>query len=135
MTSTPIDSLKKMMASERETEALKNAKIKITKEGRRSSDSIKNLELADIRIINYKSGHEAATERLLPILERAIAMAEFYKLKSNYSVVDEGRNYNTENVVYELDENTYADTELGTKAREFLASLKNVGAGDNEEGE
>lgn len=51
---------------------------------------------------------------------------KYYSLKSNYSVVDEGRNYNVNNVIYELDEKTYADRELGTKAKETLNKFKPI---------
>lgn len=52
------------------------------------------------------------------------AALNFYSLKSNYSLIDEGRNYNVDYKCYELDEETYADVEIGTKAREVLQKYK-----------
>ena len=49
---------------------------------------------------------------------------EFYSLKSNYSLVDEGRNYDVDYKCYELNEKTYGDEDLGTKARQVLSQLK-----------
>lgn len=49
---------------------------------------------------------------------------KFYSLKSNYSVIDEGRNYSVNNVMYELDEDTYNDMDLGTRARAALEKIK-----------
>lgn len=45
---------------------------------------------------------------------------EFYADKLNYSLVDEGRNYTSSYVCYELNPKTYGDDELGTFAREAL---------------
>ena len=49
---------------------------------------------------------------------------KFYSLKSNYSLVDEGRNYDVDYKCYELNEKTYGDEDLGTKARQVLSQLK-----------
>ena len=45
---------------------------------------------------------------------------EFYADKLNYSLVDEGRNYMSSYVCYEVNPKTYGDDELGTFAREAL---------------
>lgn len=60
-------------------------------------------------------------QQKLDIYEKALM---YYSLRVNYVVRDEGRNYNTDNVVYEVDENTYYDVELGTRAREALEQAK-----------
>ena len=49
---------------------------------------------------------------------------EFYANKSNYSLVDEGRNFQSHYVCYELNPTTYGDDELGTFAREALKGEK-----------
>lgn len=51
------------------------------------------------------------------------ACAEFYANKDNYSLVDEGRDYQSDYKCYELNETTYADEALGTKARTTLAEV------------
>lgn len=61
---------------------------------------------------------------LLADCKLMIQALRFYSLKSNYSLADEGRNYDVDYKCYELNENTYADEELGTRARVTLAQLK-----------
>ena len=70
--------------------------------------------------VGFELGVQAERERSKILVEAL----EFYSLKSNYSVVDEGRNYSVEYVTYELDENTYADMPLGTRARISLEKYK-----------
>lgn len=53
----------------------------------------------------------------------AIEALKFYADKSNYNLVDEGRNYQSSYVCYELDKETYGDKELGTMARKTLENL------------
>lgn len=62
-------------------------------------------------------------------LSVAVSALNYYMLKSNYSFVDEGRNYSVDYKCYELDENTYADLELGTKANETLSTIANILSG------
>lgn len=79
-----------------------------------------------IKVIEY-SAYKAAQEKIKHLearVEKLRAALHYYSLKSNYSTIDEGRNYSVECVTYELDENTYADVALGTKAR---AALKEDG--------
>ena len=52
------------------------------------------------------------------------AVLKFYSLKSNYYLVDEGRDYCVDYKCYELDETTYSDLELGTKARQVLQKYR-----------
>jgi hypothetical protein len=54
----------------------------------------------------------------------------FYSLKSNYSCVDEGRNYMSDYKTYELDEETYADVELGTRSKQALEQADKIMEGD-----
>ncbi len=63
----------------------------------------------------------AELTRKLEIAKKAL---EFYTLKTNYNIVDEGRNFSVEYKCYELNEETYDDTELGTKARAALKELE-----------
>jgi len=65
------------------------------------------------------------------LLDEVEKVLKFYSLKSNYSLVDEGRNYNVDYKCYELNEETYADEELGTRAREMLEKLKAHRGGSN----
>jgi len=71
----------------------------------------------------FKYGFDACEARYLPIIEKLEGALKFYSLKSNYSLVDEGRNYSFEYKYYELNEITYGDEELGTKAQQALAEL------------
>lgn len=76
------------------------------------------------RIINseiyFMYGHEAATARLLPILERAIKVIQ--SSQCAFNTVSVG--------CREVDKQHCTNCQKC----EFLASLKNVGAGDNKEG-
>lgn len=69
-------------------------------------------------------GFNQAASLMLKDLEVLAKALEFYTLKSNYSIVDEGRNYQVDYKCYELNEDTYADEELGTKAREALKNYR-----------
>ena len=78
-------------------------------------------------VMNYKSGfqatesfHQSKVDKLTEIISKMKDALKYYSLKSNYSIIDEGRNYSTELVCYELDD-YYSDTELGTKAKQTLA--------------
>lgn len=59
----------------------------------------------------FKAGHESATNRLLPLLEKAVEMAEFYSDELKHCVV--GKKYGESDV--------YVD--FGKKAREFLSEF------------
>lgn len=57
-------------------------------------------------------------------LEIAIKALEFYANKLNYTVTDEGRNYSVSCQCYELDEETYDDMTLGTRALQALKQIQ-----------
>lgn len=73
---------------------------------------------------NISAGFDACEAHYLPIIEKLESALKFYSLKSNYSLVDEGRNYHSDYKCYELNEITYGDEELGTKAQQALAELE-----------
>lgn len=62
--------------------------------------------------VGYRNGHEAATARLLPLLEKAVEMAEYYGGDQNKKIGDKR--------LWEI--LTYDD--CGKKAREFLNMIK-----------
>ncbi len=62
----------------------------------------------------YRLGHEAATERLMAIVEKAVEMAEFYGDRDNYECLD---------LPY-----PEVFTDDGKKAREFLLSIRETNA-------
>jgi len=70
--------------------------------------------------------------KLLSALEIANEALKFYSLKHSYSLLDEGRNYNVDYVLYETNEDTYADEEIGTKAKLAQEKIKLLieGAGE-----
>jgi len=59
----------------------------------------------------WSEGHEAATDRLMPLLEKAVEMANFYAPSDSYDY-DKTQGVN------------YIWNDQGKKAREFLASLE-----------
>ena len=74
----------------------------------------------------FKLGHEAATERLMAIVEKAVEMVEFYADRHSwddtnviykYDVISDDDLY-----VDDYDKNKYG----GKKAREFLAKIKEM---------
>ncbi len=71
----------------------------------------------------FKDGYTAALNDLQGKVDGLLKALEYYTLKSNYSIVDEGRNYSVDLNCYELDENTYQDVELGTTALQALAEF------------
>lgn len=73
---------------------------------------------------HFLAGFAEGAAREKARAEKLVEALKFYSLKSNYSVIDEGRNYNSEYVTYELNETTYADEELGTRAREALQAYR-----------
>ena len=82
-----------------------------------------------IHVIEYSAYEKIKSELKLnaDLLADCKLMREalkFYSLKSNYSLVDEGRNYDVDYKCYELNEKTYGDEDLGTKARQVLSQLK-----------
>ena len=96
-----------------------------------NGDYSNNNDEAGSAFAAFKAGsdwHRDYSQNLnADLLDDCKAMREalkFYSLKSNYSLVDEGRNYDVDYKCYELNETTYADEELGTKARQTLSQLK-----------
>lgn len=73
------------------------------------------------------AGHNSATNRLLPLLQKAVEMATFYADKENYESRD--KSLTTGNKVYDIilfdfDRNLEKKKDYaGKKAREFLAEL------------
>jgi predicted RNase H-like nuclease (RuvC/YqgF family) len=79
------------------------------------------------KIMELQKALEAKDKRIEELqskLDICIKALEFYSLKSNYSLVDEGRNYSVEYKCYELNEQTYGDEELGTKAKQTLSLVR-----------
>lgn len=76
---------------------------------------------------SYKYGHEAATERLLGLLEKAVEMAEFYADKNNWKETDcrNNRYYAEYFEISEQDQSRISDGVFsgGYTAREFLTTL------------
>lgn len=72
-----------------------------------------NFARREVHALAYKAGHKAATNRLLPLLERAIKMAEFYTKEKLWYPYD---GY--------LENGSPALDDSGDKAREFLAELE-----------
>lgn len=68
----------------------------------------------------FDAGYQVALDEANKRIQKLREALEFYALKSNYSLCDEGRNYQVEYKCYELNEKTYADEELGKKARAAL---------------
>lgn len=78
-----------------------------------SSQGIRDMQqLDEIELLKEKL--EIATEAL-----------EFYSKESNFTVIDEGRNYEHNCVAYELDPDIYGDCNIGTQARQALAKINN----------
>ena len=64
----------------------------------------------------FNTGHEAATNRLLPLLQKAVEMVEFVDL--NTSLCPEHRRNQ------DIPFCSYNDCDIKIKAREFLADIK-----------
>jgi hypothetical protein len=81
-----------------------------------------------LHVIEYTALEQlkAENQKLRQELSAARKDLQFYALKLNYSIVDEGRNYSTELVCYELNEENYADVELGTRARQAIERIDKV---------
>lgn len=78
-----------------------------------SSQGIRDMQqLDEIELLKEKL--EIATEAL-----------EFYSKESNFTVIDEGRNYEHNCVAYELHPDIYGDCNIGTQARQALAKINN----------
>lgn len=82
---------------------------------------------------HYKYGYTQALEDVQGKIDGLLKALKYYTLKSNYSIVDEGRNYSVDLKCYELDENTYQDIELGTTALQALEEFH--AQADNKNGE
>jgi len=109
-----IEQFKKNIESEREASA--------TKYGTKTEYSYKNTKLVstqeiidDDMLLSFKAGHEAATNRLLPLLEKAIEVAEFY---ADRKITIE---YEQKDGAFKTESMTNAFT---LKARDFLAEIK-----------
>ena len=120
---TIIESLKNELESERETET-NNYGIKFLK-------GKSDIELANtptiITMDAYYSGHEAATARLLPLIEQAVEVIEFYGKEDNWHGY---KHWDTMMIdddyeVSKTNDNTEDTIEVaGKKAREFLNGLR-----------
>lgn len=64
--------------------------------------------------VGYRNGHEAATERFLPLIEKAVVMASYYADKKNWG----------EPTTDIRDWYLIESTDRGKKAREFLAEIE-----------
>lgn len=107
MTTKPIDDLNNKLIKEREQLAVNHA-LDMDYEYRYAADN------------DFKAGHEAATERLLPILERAMVMAEFYGDENNQAAIV----IRISTPVGQLHDISSAyKNDAGEKAREFQAFL------------
>lgn len=120
---TPIDAIKKMMESVRleEQKQWSNAtfpplNIEITKDFTQDVNFARRESYA----LAYKAGHQAATERLLPIIERAIEMANYYANSNGIFADSEDCNISDSGHEYG-----------GKKAREFLLSISETAKGDS----
>lgn len=77
----------------------------------------------------YQAGHEAATNRLLPLIQKAVEMAEFYGDRKNWSSIDYKSDckdlitFNDLGVKSYNEKPDYAVASGGRRAREFLLSL------------
>lgn len=104
-----IEQLKKILESEREKQRDCNW-VKILNDYKYQDG------LTELRELYYKSGFDQgdqnATNRLLPLLEKAVKMAEFYADKENWDY---------EEVIPTIWDNGKID--LGDKALEFLSEF------------
>ncbi len=71
--------------------------------------------------IIYKSGHEAASARLLPLIQKAVEMAEYYGNRENWKT--KGSRFGKPLTELEHYDSDGADDLGGKKAREFLTTL------------
>lgn len=102
-----------------------NSAIKICEEfGYPTSDEPLGILTEDVFTNGASFGYQLAMDEQKKLLDEVEKVLKFYSLKSNYSLVDEGLNYNVDYKCYELNEETCADEELGTRAREMLEKLK-----------
>lgn len=76
----------------------------------------------------YNVGHEAATARLLGLLEKAVEMAEFYGDRENWNIA------NPEGKAGFIRSNDFDEFDFGgKKAREFLTTLADASGDMNKE--
>lgn len=113
-----IAALKAALESEREVEASKHrAHLKevgiVTESGMASWAKCANA---------YNAGHEAATERLMGLIEKAVEMAEFYESGFEKKLTSSMMGHFTPALV-----------DRGAKAREFLTTLADASGDINEE--
>ena len=111
---TIIESLKKELESERD------------KYGNILADNFQPGHDVDI-FLAHKQGHEAATARLLPLIEQAVEVIEFYGKEDNWHGY---KHWDTMMIdddyeVSKTNDNTEDTIEVaGKKAREFLNGLR-----------
>lgn len=89
--------------------------------------------MSDTKPKRWSTSHPGPTREMVDVvlasdydaLEARIAELEvalgFYCDETNFKIVDEGRDYNTKNVLYEEDPQTYIKMPFGEIAREVLA--------------
>lgn len=99
-----IEQLKKKLESEREKDANSGHYV----EGESCSYYMNEIEA-------YKDGHEAATNRLLPLLEKAVEMVKFVDLNTSLCL-DHRRNQ-------DIPFCSYSECDIKIKAREFLSEF------------
>lgn len=119
-----IAALREALESGREVEASKHrAHLKevgiVTESGMASWAKCANA---------YNAGHEAATERLMTVLEQALDVIEFYADKNNWKIADgwNNRYYAEYFEISEQDQSRISDGVFsgGYTAREFLLSIR-----------
>ena len=117
-----IENLKKMLESER-VELSKKYRDEAFKANPNGYSVTPGCNEPDT---DFELGHEAATNRLLPLLQKAVEMAEFYGDKYNWEDKEESYKFSAiEANDLELDSydrNRYG----GKKAREFLAEFTKI---------
>lgn len=104
-----IEQLKKILEGEKAWEVFKDSHEPIGQAGFYYKD---NAEY-------FKYGHEAATNRLLPLLQKAVEMVIFVDLNTSFCP-EHRRNQ-------DIPFCSYNDCDIKIKAREFLAEIKKDG--------
>lgn len=112
-----IKALQDELAKEREPKA-------INYEEALSDEYMEETSPLEMVQTSYSAGHEAATAFWLPLIEKAVEMAEVYALENDPDFVDrcldeaiEMRNKNPHS------KEVFGNAIIGKKAREFLATL------------
>lgn len=110
---TTIAALKKMIESERDVES-KSYQIICDKNSMHLAGRKANAMEALMSENAYYDAHEAATERFLPLIEKAVVMASYYADKKNWG----------EPTTDIRDWYLIESTDRGKKARDFLAEIE-----------